>query len=91
MDREAKIKEMISKMTLEEKVSQLVHRSAALGEAQCGILCVIGIAGDCESPLHKCALTSDILALYFFRYVRLEDIAFFNIVEVGKAYAAFVA
>ncbi len=30
MDREAKIKEMISKMTLEEKVSQLVHRSEAI-------------------------------------------------------------
>jgi beta-glucosidase len=30
MDREAKIKELIAKMTLEEKVSQLSHRSAAI-------------------------------------------------------------
>jgi len=30
MDREAKIKELISKMTLEEKVSQLSHQSAAV-------------------------------------------------------------
>ncbi|MDR2921922.1 MAG: glycoside hydrolase family 3 C-terminal domain-containing protein [Treponema sp.] len=30
MDREARIKELISKMTLEEKVSQLSHRSAAV-------------------------------------------------------------
>jgi len=30
MDREAKIKELISKMTLEEKVSQLSHQSAAI-------------------------------------------------------------